>query len=126
MFYAIEVGIRRHLNMANIDDMDNSFRSRLVNDLVDDPDVQFSWCIMGYDMDEECNTECLEMIVNKWVTIRGFSFAKCMVELYKQESKKSTQKSKRFKEAPCGFTRASSPIYNSLYFKNHKFNINYN
>ena len=90
-FYAIEVGIRRHLNMANIDDMDNSFRSRLVNDLVDDPDVQFSWCIMGYDMDEECNTECLEMIVNKWVTIRGFS---CMVELYKQESKKSTQKSK--------------------------------
>ena len=24
-FCAIEVGIRRHLNMANIDDMDNSF-----------------------------------------------------------------------------------------------------
>lgn len=93
-FCAIEVGIRRHLNMANIDDMDNSFRSRLVSDLVDDSDVQFSWCIVGHEMDEECSTECLEMIVNKWITIRGFSFAKSMVELYKQECKKSTQKSK--------------------------------
>lgn len=80
--------------MANIDDMDNSFRSRLVSDLVDDSDVQFSWCIVGHEMDEECSTECLEMIVNKWITIRGFSFAKSMVELYKQECKKSTQKSK--------------------------------
>ena len=68
-FYAIEVGIRQHLNMANINDMDNSFQSRLVNDLIDDPDVQFSWCIVSHEMDEECSTKCLEMIVNKWVTI---------------------------------------------------------
>lgn len=80
--------------MANIDDMNDSFRSRLVNNLVDDSDVQFVWCLVGHEMDEECSTECLEMIVKKWVTIRGFSFAKSMVELYKQESKKSTQKSK--------------------------------
>ena len=92
-FCAIEVGIRRHLNMTNIEDMDDSFRSRLVTHLVDDSNVQFSWCLVG-EMDEDSGTECLEMIVTKWVTIRGFSFAKSMMELYKQESKKSTQKSK--------------------------------
>lgn len=55
--------------MANIDDMNDSFRSKLVNNLVDDSDVQFVWCLVGHEMDEECSTECLEMIVKKWVTI---------------------------------------------------------
>ena len=92
-FCAIELGIRRHLNMANVDDMDDTFRSRLIKVLVDDSDVQFCWCLVG-EMDEESGMECLEMIVTKWITIRGFSFAKSMTELYKQRSKKSTQKSK--------------------------------
>lgn len=63
--------------------MDDSFRCRLDTHLVDDSDVQFSWCIVG-EMDENSGTGCLEMIVTKWVTIRGFSFAKSMMELYKQ------------------------------------------
>lgn len=90
---AIELGIRRHLNVANVNDMDDTFRSRLINVLVDDSDVQFYWCLVG-EMDEESGTECIEKIITKWVTIRGFSFAKSMMELYKQRSKKSTQKSK--------------------------------
>ena len=92
-FCAIELGIRRHLNIANVNDMDDTFRSRVINDLVDDSDVQFCWCLVG-EMDEESGMECLEKIITKWVTIRGFSFAKSLMELYKQRSKKSTQKSK--------------------------------
>lgn len=79
--------------MANVNDMDDTFRSRLIGDLVDDSDVQFCWCLVG-EMDEEIGMECLEKIITKWVTIRGFSFAKSLMELYKQRSKKSTQKSK--------------------------------
>ena len=92
-FCAIELGIQRHLNVANVNDMDDTFRSRLINDLVDDFDVQFCMCLVG-EMDEESGIECLERIIMKWVTIRGFSFAKSLMELYKQRSKKSTQKSK--------------------------------
>ena len=62
--------------------------------MVDDSVVQFSWCLVG-EIDEENGMECLKMIITKWVTIRGFSFAKSMTELYKEESKKSTQKSKK-------------------------------
>ena len=45
--------------MANINDLDH-FWSRLVNDLVDDLNVQFSLCIVGHNMGEECITECLD------------------------------------------------------------------
>lgn len=83
--------------MANVNDMDDTFRSRLINDLVpklvDDSDVYFCRCLVG-EMDEENGMECLEKIVTKWVTIRGFSFTKSLMEVYKQRSKKSAQKSK--------------------------------
>ena len=36
----------------------------------------------------------LEMIVGLFITIRGFSFSKSLMEMYKQEVKKSMQKSK--------------------------------
>ena len=36
----------------------------------------------------------LHMLVDHWVTIRGYSFASSYVERYKQKQKKTVQKSK--------------------------------
>jgi hypothetical protein len=36
----------------------------------------------------------LEKIINTWITIRGYSFVNTIIEQYKQENKKTTQKSK--------------------------------
>ena len=33
----------------------------------------------------------LNMVMEMWITIRGFSFVKCYMELYKQREKKLTQ-----------------------------------
>lgn len=57
-------------------------------------DVQFHWSLASAQMDEEYREHILEQIVTKWVTIRGFSFTKSILEQYKRETKKSTQKSK--------------------------------
>ena len=55
--------------------------------IVMDEDVLFYWCIVAADMDEENATTLLQMIVESWVTIRGFPFAGAWVELYKGQRK---------------------------------------
>jgi len=44
--------------------------------------------------DEDEHSDILESIIKLWVTIRGHWFAKSIVEKYKQETHKSTTKSK--------------------------------
>ena len=92
-FYSIEYCIRRYLRVDKISEMDNTFRAKLENLVTSDDDVQFSWCLIG-PMEEKAGRKCLDLIIQKWVTIRGFSFANSIVELYKQENKKGTGKSK--------------------------------
>ena len=43
---------------------------------------------------EEKTKILLTMIVDLFITVRGFSFTKSFMEMYKQATKKSTQKSK--------------------------------
>ena len=73
--------------------MDETFRQTLANSIITDDDVQFYWCLTG-TMDEDTGANCLELITQKWITIRGFSFANSIMEMYKQQSKKGTRKSK--------------------------------
>lgn len=59
-------------------------------------DVQFYWCIISADFeidDTETHAILLEMIIELYVTIRGFSFAREWMEKYKQKNKKTTEKS---------------------------------
>lgn len=93
VFLSIEYAVRQHMRIENSGDMDSTFRSRLMNMVVTNDDVQFYWCLTG-DMEEEEGDMCLEMIVSKWITIRGFSFAASIMEQYKQLNKKGTAKSK--------------------------------
>ena len=47
--------------------------------------------------DESENQEVLGKIVKLWITIRGFSFAKSIVEKYRQATKKRTAKTKELR-----------------------------
>ena len=93
IFQAIECCLRRYMNVKKIPQMDEEYKSYLMKMVTNDDDVLFYWCIAGFGSDEE-NEECLYNIINKWVTIRGFSFASSLMEIYKQENKKGTGKSK--------------------------------
>ena len=48
----------------------------------------------GQDESDEDAQKFLEKIVQKWITIRGHSFANSIMEMYKQKQKKGTGKSK--------------------------------
>ena len=87
-FCDIEVSIRRFLNVSNTRDMNTSA-------ILSDDDLLFDWCFASeFIVDQDITDRCLEKIVNKWFVIRGFSFSNSMMEMYKQESKKGTGKSK--------------------------------
>ena len=72
--------------------------SKDIKDVLDpvlkDEDVQFFWAILSQDIDsEEEADELLEEMVNKWVTVRGFSIAASWMEEYKNTSETTTVKS---------------------------------
>ena len=85
---AIEYCIRCHSTT-------NEFDKKEIHDsILDDSDVLFNWCSAAGMLDEDKKGVILSLIVAKYVTIRGFSFTKSVMETYKQVSKKSTSKSK--------------------------------
>ena len=89
LFLSIEYITRHHMSIANLKSMDEDFCRHLENMIVTDDDVLFNWTMTGAE-----NEEVLNEIIKLWLNIRGFSFAKSIMEKYKQESKKCTGKSK--------------------------------
>lgn len=81
------------MNIDNTENMDTEFRSRVVKSLVSDDDILFHWLMTG-QIEEATSCSCMELILQKWVTVRGFSFASSVMEIYKQKNKKGTEKSK--------------------------------
>ena len=67
-------------------------------------DIQFYWLIVTADFEvdeDEVQSTLLSMIVELYLTIRGFSFASNWIEQYKQSPKESTQKSKSLRKNLC-------------------------
>ena len=94
-FCSIEYSLQQYLHVTNAHLMDNTFRSKLTNIMVtEDDDVQFGWTIAASSMKEDIVDQAFEAILNLYITIRGFSFAASILEMYKQEAKKGTQKKK--------------------------------
>lgn len=92
LFLAIEHATRQELQLSKVSCMDDSFRKHLENMLNTDDDVLFNWTLITGDDTEKENV--LLEITKLWITIRGFSFAKSVMEKYRGESKKRTAKSK--------------------------------
>ena len=65
--------------------MNNKFRDAVTQDTIKDDDMLFYWCISSASMSQDCADKLLKNIVNKWITIRGFSFAKTMLKIYNKE-----------------------------------------
>ena len=68
-------------------------KKQLHDTIITDEDIAFHWSILTIEVEKEEGAVLLGMMVNLFITIRGFSFSKSL-EIYKQEAKKSTQKSK--------------------------------
>lgn len=89
---SIEQVIRKELACAGGSSFD---KDKLYQALVDDSDILFNWCLASTDVeDADEKTALFDLIAKKYITIRGFSFSKSILEKFKQEEHKGTQKSK--------------------------------
>ena len=79
-FRSIEMCIRHHLVISKAREMNESFKQDVHEVILNDDDVLFSWCLAGQIEGDAAADKCLSMIVDKWITIRGFSFAKTVLE----------------------------------------------
>lgn len=57
-------------------------------------DVLFQWCMLSVELDDKIAIQLRDMIIELYVTVRGYAFANSCMELYKQSKKKTTPKSK--------------------------------
>ena len=92
LFLAIEHATQQELQISKVGSMDDGFRSYLENTLSTDDDILFNWTtITGNETERE---DVLLALIKLWITTRGFSFAKAVMEKYRNDSKKTTTKSK--------------------------------
>ena len=61
-------------------------------------DILFCWSVLTASWRDGIATTILDMIIDLWIVIRGFSMASAWVEHYKVTQKKTTQKSKALRK----------------------------
>ena len=88
-FEAMEVEFRKHLIISNVINT-----HKIKTEIENNGDVQFYWCIASVGWANDTAHTILGMIINLWITIRGFSTASGWLEKYKQAYKRTVQKSK--------------------------------
>ena len=97
-FYYVEMELRKHFNHQNTTCMTEGFRSKVLDLVSNDVDVLHAWCVCQRDMEDEERTELLKIILSTYITVRGFSFTRSFMELYKQLNSKTIQKSKALRK----------------------------
>ena len=88
-FVRLETEIRKHLTLTP-----NSELSSVTDAIIKNTDVQFDWCLLAAKADNAVANLVLQKIVQLYITVRGFSFAKSYIEIYKQAHRKTLQRSK--------------------------------
>jgi len=96
-FVAIEIVVRVLLPryVVKPSESRDQFKEEIINTIIKNEVIQSYWTLISKCItSEEDAVELLREIVSVWVTIRGFSLAANWMEVYKQETKKTTKKSK--------------------------------
>lgn len=93
LFATMEICVRKRIFSTSKPMFDH-----LREEILTKEDVLFHWAIVSANWDEEESTPHLPMIVQLWLTIRGFAYASGWMENYKQTNKKSVQKTKGVRE----------------------------
>ena len=98
LFYAMELFVRQHLSIQQADKLVNGSRAEIEKKLLEDEEVLFAWSIASVELDDKTGAILLKMIVDLWLTIRGFSFVGAFIEQYKNATKKGLQRSKALRK----------------------------
>ena len=91
---AVEIEFRKHLSISGISNDSGNIKESALQGVYGNEDVLYHWEIVSINWSAAETEELMSLIVQHYITVRGFSFAKAFMEDYKQSMNKSTQKSK--------------------------------
>ena len=96
MLCSMEREVKRHTSN------DFNMKGVLTEKILANEDVEFHWETISVNWGEKEKTTLLSMIVDQWITIRGFSYTSNWMEKYKEATKKKVQKSKGIRKVLLG------------------------
>ena len=84
LFCAMEEVVRQYLHTNKIGEMTEGFKTTMVSAVTENEVVLFHWCMLTAETeDEDARVVFFGMLVDLWITIRGFSFTSSSLEVYK-------------------------------------------
>ena len=107
-FVAMEMKIRKQLNKKVAPTVTPGFEDTLVKAVCEDDDVLFQWSVVSAEWNDEAAKKLLAMLVEFWVTVRGFAFTRQWMEGYKQQQKKVLKNQRVSKSSYLGRRRTAS------------------
>ena len=97
-FCSIEEALRVHFKLSNTEPLSSGMKSTIMTEIIENDNVVFHRSLVATTEDDDTQQELLKQIVDHWVTIRGFSFARSWMEIFKQSNKKGTQRAKALRK----------------------------
>lgn len=71
----------------------------IMKEILNNIDIQFCWCMLALDLNEDDSNTLLAEIVQLWINIRGHSHATALVEKYKWATASQVKQSKGIRKA---------------------------
>ena len=84
----------RHYYTIYLPENSDHKKAIILNALLDNDDLKHQWAQIATGEDENVTSDLLKQIIQLYLTIRGFAFARSCLELYKRHHSKRLQKSK--------------------------------
>ena len=85
-----------YFTQSYLHESDGKIEESVLKGIIDDDDVQFNWSV---DIEDESHSaELRHILVQKWITIRGFGIASLWLEEHKRASKQTTKRKKALRK----------------------------
>ena len=95
-FVTLRRRYRHHLILSSA--RHDGVKRDIIKSLKINEDVQSLWFVLSSELDDNLSVMLLDMIIELYVTIRGFAFANSCMELYKQSKKQTLYRNPRLQE----------------------------
>ena len=81
LFHELELLVRNIFNKEalQVTELTCNLKQKVIESALTDENIQFHWCLISTDIEDDKATILLKMIIELYVTIRGFSFVKSYI-----------------------------------------------
>ena len=86
MFMSMELELRQQLHSGCASE-ETAMKEKAIEKISQNDDVLFYWSVVSTDWEEEADA-LLPMIIEHWVTVRGFSFTSAFLEKYSKQARR--------------------------------------